>query len=59
MDKSLSSAVDEAVGHRERLLEDLLKAKVLDDEGQVIQLQYLVDNIDGVLAFIVWLFGSH
>jgi hypothetical protein len=59
MDKSFSSAVDQALEHRERLLEHLLQAKVLEDEGQVVQIQYLVDLIDGLLALILKMIGSH
>ena len=44
MDKSFTSVVDEALHHRERLLEHLLQAKVLDDEGQIVQLQYLLGS---------------
>jgi hypothetical protein len=58
MEKTVNAVVDKALNQRERLLEHLLQAQVLEDEGQVVQIQYLLDLIDGALAFIAQIIGS-
>ena len=59
MDQSFSSVIGNTLRQRERLSEQLLQAQVLEDEGQQLQLQYLLDLIDGLLAFIAAIVGSH
>jgi hypothetical protein len=52
MGRSVASAVKHALKQREFLVQRIQHANARCDEGQALQLEYMLETIDGLLALV-------
>jgi hypothetical protein len=58
MHEALNYAVDDALSHREVLIEELLSVRC-HDEGQAIVLEHVIAVLDGLLALVTCTVTHH